>query len=189
MSIKDTGDSAEALAEEKKHIEKLAEKEAKAIRAREAKAKKVAPKEESDDDVPIAKSRSKKNGVKKEEEQSDEDDIPLAKKGKAALKKAAPKKATAKPKAEPKPKGKAAAKEAKKESSEDGEPEEEEEEEPFDYSKAESVLNKKKVLPHRKDKRQKKDEPFNPYQKSADAPKGMRRLQTERPGKSFTFKK
>ena len=69
------------------------------------------------------------------------------------------------------------------------EEEEEEEEEPFDYSKAESVLNKKKVLPHRKDKRQKKDEPFNPYQKSADAPKGMRRLQTERPGKSFTFKK
>ena len=67
--------------------------------------------------------------------------------------------------------------------------EEEEEEEPFDYSKAESVLNKKKVLPQRKDKKQKKDEPFNPYQKSADAPKGMRRLQTERPGKSFTFKK
>lgn len=67
--------------------------------------------------------------------------------------------------------------------------EEEEEEEPFDYSKAESVLNKKKVLPQRKDKKQKKGEPFNPYQKSADAPKGMRRLQTERPGKSFTFKK
>lgn len=130
MSIKDTGDSAEVLAEEKKHIEKLAAKEAKAIRAKEAKAKKFAPKEESDDDVPIAQSRGKKNGVKKEEEESDEDDIPLAKKGKAAPQKAAaPKKAAAKPKAEPKAKGKAAAKEAKKESSEDGEPEEEEEEE------------------------------------------------------------
>lgn len=66
---------------------------------------------------------------------------------------------------------------------------EEDEEEAFDYSKADSVLNKKKGLPQHKDKKKKKDEPFNPYQKSADAPKGMRRLQTERPGKSFTFKK
>jgi len=61
-----------------------------------------------------------------------------------------------------------------------------EEEEPFDYSKAESVLNKKRTNDQGGNKRQKK--PFDPYQKSTDAPKGMRRLQTERPGKSFTFK-
>ena len=39
-----------------------------------------------------------------------------------------------------------------------------------------------------KDKRQKKNEPFNRHQESADASKGMRRLQTERPGKSFTLR-
>lgn len=61
-----------------------------------------------------------------------------------------------------------------------------EEEEVFDYSKAESVLNKKRTNDYGGNKRQKK--PFDPYQKSSDAPKGMRRLQTERPGKSFTFK-
>ncbi len=65
---------------------------------------------------------------------------------------------------------------------------EEEEEGPFDYSKADSVMNKKKGAPQHKDKKQ-KNKPFDPYQKSADAPKGMRRLQTERPGKSFTFKR
>lgn len=66
---------------------------------------------------------------------------------------------------------------------------EEEEEEPFDYSKAESVMNKKRTNdgPGAGGKRGGK-KPFDPYQKSADAPKGMRRLQTERPGKSFTFK-
>jgi exosome complex exonuclease RRP6 len=61
-----------------------------------------------------------------------------------------------------------------------------ESDEPFDYSKAESVLNKKKTNDQSGNKRQKK--PFDPYQKSADAPKGMRRLQTERPGRSITFK-
>ncbi|KAL5354145.1 exosome nuclease subunit [Pseudogymnoascus australis] len=68
--------------------------------------------------------------------------------------------------------------------------EEEEEEEPFDYSKAESVLNKKRTAGEfgkgKKGGAGKK--PFDPYQKSADAATGMRRLQTERPGKSFTFK-
>lgn len=58
-------------------------------------------------------------------------------------------------------------------------------EEPFDYSKAASVLHSKKNTDQGSSKQKK---PFDPYQKSSDAPKGMRRLQTERPGKSFTFK-
>lgn len=66
---------------------------------------------------------------------------------------------------------------------------EEEDEEPFDYSKAESVLNKKRTPgEHAKGKKGGARKPFDPYQKSADAATGMRRLQTERPGKSFTFK-
>jgi exosome complex exonuclease RRP6 len=61
-----------------------------------------------------------------------------------------------------------------------------EEEEPFDYSKAESVMHGKRNGGDREGGKRKK--PFDPYAKSADAPKGMRRLQTERPGKSHTFK-
>lgn len=65
--------------------------------------------------------------------------------------------------------------------------EEMEDEEPFDYSKAESVLHGKRSGGDMEgDKKRRK--PFDPYAKSADAPKGMRRLQTERPGKSHTFK-
>jgi exosome complex exonuclease RRP6 len=59
---------------------------------------------------------------------------------------------------------------------------EEDDDEPFDYSKAESVLHGKK----REGEKGKK--PFDPYQKSADAPKGVRRVQTERAGRSHTFK-
>ncbi|CZS92548.1 hypothetical protein WAI453_006706 [Rhynchosporium graminicola] len=55
----------------------------------------------------------------------------------------------------------------------------------FDYSKAESVLNGKGDGA-KGGKR--KSKPFDPYVKSMDAPKGMRRLQTERAGKSHTFK-
>lgn len=65
-------------------------------------------------------------------------------------------------------------------------PMEEDDDKPFDYIKAESVLHGK-----RKDGNQaggKGKKPFDPYAKSADAPKGMRRLQTERAGKSHTFK-
>lgn len=62
-----------------------------------------------------------------------------------------------------------------------------EDDETFNYSKAESILhgqrNPKDQSSLKKDKK-----PFDPYAKSADAPKGMRRLQTERPGKSHTFK-
>ncbi|OBT82343.1 hypothetical protein VE02_08817 [Pseudogymnoascus sp. 03VT05] len=67
--------------------------------------------------------------------------------------------------------------------------EEDDEEEPFDYSKAESVMNKKRTNDYAGGKGKKgAKKPFDPYQKSADASTGMRRLQTERPGKSFTFK-
>ncbi|KAE8442308.1 hypothetical protein EG329_003508 [Mollisiaceae sp. DMI_Dod_QoI] len=81
------------LAKEKASIEKKAEKEAKAIRAKENKTKKAAPKKvkkeesESEDEVkPKAKRKSngtstkKTNGVKKEESDSD---APLAKKASA----------------------------------------------------------------------------------------------------------
>jgi exosome complex exonuclease RRP6 len=62
----------------------------------------------------------------------------------------------------------------------------EDKEEPFDYSKAEPVMHGKRASGDKEGKKGKK--PFDPYAKSADAPKGMRRLQTERPGKSHTFK-
>ncbi|PVH88022.1 hypothetical protein DL98DRAFT_566398 [Cadophora sp. DSE1049] len=54
----------------------------------------------------------------------------------------------------------------------------------FDYTKAESVLHGKRDG----EKGGRKKKPFDPYVKSMDAPKGMRRLQTERAGKSHTFK-
>jgi exosome complex exonuclease RRP6 len=63
---------------------------------------------------------------------------------------------------------------------------EEGQEEDFDYSKAESVLHGKRKDGGMNGPKGKK--PFDPYAKSSDAPKGMRKLQTERPGKSFTFK-
>jgi exosome complex exonuclease RRP6 len=64
--------------------------------------------------------------------------------------------------------------------------EEEDEEEPFDYSKADSVLHGKRKSQEQGGPKRKK--PFDPYAKVADAPKGMRRVQTERAGKSHTFK-
>ena len=67
----------------------------------------------------------------------------------------------------------------------DGE-EEEEEEEAFDYAKAEPVMHGKRNGGERERKQGKT--PWDPYAKSADTPKGMRRLQTERAGKSHTFK-
>jgi len=66
--------------------------------------------------------------------------------------------------------------------------EEAEEEEPFDYSKAESVLHAKRKHDGNGGKEKKKQKPFDPYSKSENAPKGMRRAQTERAGKSHTFK-
>lgn len=72
------------------------------------------------------------------------------------------------------------------------EEEEEAEEEDFDYSKADSVLNSKKDKKEKGGKggKQKNSKPFDPYQKSMNAEKGMRRVQTgERGGRSATFKK
>ncbi|KAF4337602.1 DNA topoisomerase I [Fusarium beomiforme] len=83
------------LAQKKRDVEKAAEKEAKAIRAKERTKKpatKKAVEDESDDDVPLAKSsvskrqsngtatKRKSNGVKKEESDSD---APISKKAKA----------------------------------------------------------------------------------------------------------
>lgn len=63
----------------------------------------------------------------------------------------------------------------------------EEAEEAFDYSKAEPVLHGK-----REGKQgggtARKQKPFDPYAKSTDTSQGMRRVQTERPGKSLTFR-
>lgn len=86
-------------------------------------------------------------------------------------------------------KAKKEAKAAAKPQLSSGQPTEgEEDEEPFDYSKAESVLHSKRKENYPEGGRNKKQKPFDPYAKSADAPKGMRRAQTERAGKSHTFK-
>ncbi|KZF21908.1 hypothetical protein L228DRAFT_269356 [Xylona heveae TC161] len=57
--------------------------------------------------------------------------------------------------------------------------------EPFDYSKAESVLHANPQGKGAIDKSKR----FNPYAKAANAPKGMRKVQKEKSGKSFTFRK
>ena len=59
------------------------------------------------------------------------------------------------------------------------------EEEPFDYESAPSVIHAK-IGQEGKDSASKS---ANPYSKSLNAPKGMRKIQREIPGKSFTFKK
>jgi DNA topoisomerase-1 len=124
-SIKETaiGESSDEepltkkLGKQKASIEKKAEKEAKALRAKEAKkpaAKKAVKKDESDDDEPLQKTKArakKTNGVKKDES---DDDAPIARKKANGIVKAEPAKKAAK--------GKAA---AKKDVSEDVEEEEE----------------------------------------------------------------
>ena len=57
--------------------------------------------------------------------------------------------------------------------------------EAFDYVAAPSVLHSKKNKAERPETKQ----PFNPYTKSLDAPKGMRKFKKDRGGKSSTFKK
>jgi exosome complex exonuclease RRP6 len=68
---------------------------------------------------------------------------------------------------------------------------------PFDYENAESVLHAKSDVTERfkgkgnrrgKGDGKGKGKEFNPYAKVLDAPSGARRLQTETPGKSFTYK-
>ncbi|KAI9766470.1 MAG: exosome nuclease subunit, partial [Candelina submexicana] len=57
--------------------------------------------------------------------------------------------------------------------------------ESFDYANAESVLHAKRDQTEGSGSRKS----FNPYSKSADAPKGIRQTKKEKAGKSFTFKK
>ena len=122
----DSGDEpiSKKLQKQKVAIEKKAEKEAKAIRSKEAAAakKKVKKEDSSDeDDKPLAKKRApakKTNGAKvKKEETDSEDDKPLKKK--APAKKAAVKKEAATPAKKGKGKG-------KEETPAEGEEEEEE---------------------------------------------------------------
>jgi DNA topoisomerase-1 len=138
--IGESGDSdvplATKLTKKKESIENAAEKEAKAMRAKEKAAPKRKQKVESDtdDDVPLAKKKAaakapakapvkKANGVKKEE--SDDSDAPLAKKPaakkatKATTTKAKPVSATAAKK------GKGKAKKEETEQDEEAEDEEE----------------------------------------------------------------
>lgn len=60
-------------------------------------------------------------------------------------------------------------------------------EEPFDYAKAQSVLHAK-PNGNEAERSAKWKKPFDPYAKTMDAPKGMRKAQTERTGKSHTFR-
>ena len=58
--------------------------------------------------------------------------------------------------------------------------------EPFDYENAPSVLHAKR---NPEERSRTTEKAANPYMKSLDAPKGMRKAQGEIAGKSFTFKK
>ena len=125
------------LTKEKVKFEKRAEKEAKAIRKEEKTAstipaKKKAKKEIDDDEEPGSKRKRQSNGtsttVKKaaigtRKAESDEDDIPLARKGPAKASKAKPKAETSTPVKKP-----TKAKAAKVETEQDQEAEEQEEE-------------------------------------------------------------
>ncbi|EHK15419.1 uncharacterized protein TRIVIDRAFT_37938 [Trichoderma virens Gv29-8] len=136
------------LAKKKADIEKKAEKEAKAIRAKEAKAKaapKKAVKNESDDDLPLAAKKRQSNGSaikrkstapKKEESDSD---APISKKVKPASASAKGKKAASAKDTKDIKKGKSK------------EPSEEEEEEEFEWwnaPKKEDDSIKWKTLEH-----------------------------------------
>ncbi|KAH8880689.1 hypothetical protein GQ53DRAFT_669257 [Thozetella sp. PMI_491] len=124
------------LAQKKANIEKAAAKEAKAIRAADAKSSKPTPKkaikDDSDDDEPLAKPKKrlsngvakKANGVKKEESDSD---VALAKKSKKAT--PAKAKATTPAKAAPKKGAKAAVKAEDEDKDKDGDDDDDQDEE------------------------------------------------------------
>jgi exosome complex exonuclease RRP6 len=128
---------------------------------------------------------------RKSDDMEEEVEEPIEEAGEYDISLHEPLEGAAKEKAAKKAERKAAKKAAKAAKRGDGESpraaKEEDDEEPFDYSKAESVMNKKRTNDYAGGKKGGK-KPFDPYQKSADASTGMRRLQTERPGKSFTFK-
>lgn len=76
------------------------------------------------------------------------------------------------------------AKRAEKEAAANAAKEEDEGEEPFDYSKAQSVLNASRTangVPQ--------TTKFNPYGMTVDGPKPARKMHGEKPGKSATFRK
>ncbi|KXL43744.1 MAG: hypothetical protein FE78DRAFT_81504 [Acidomyces sp. 'richmondensis'] len=60
------------------------------------------------------------------------------------------------------------------------------EEEPFDYASAPSILQPPKESKEETKARKKKE--VNPYAKALDAPKGLPRVQRERPGRTMTYK-
>ncbi|CZR57472.1 related to nucleolar 100K polymyositis-scleroderma protein [Phialocephala subalpina] len=113
----------------------------------------------------------------KDMEEDDKEAREAQRKAAKRAKKEAKKAAKAKAEAEAEAAGKASASD------------EDDDDKPFDYSNADSVLNAKRKAEDNKGGSKKKQKPFDPYSKSADAPKGMRRQQTERAGKSHTFKK
>ena len=81
---------------------------------------------------------------------------------------------------------KRARKKAKREKREQQQQENEkkkDEEAPFDYSRAESMLNASGPEPSTEVR------PFNPYAKAMDAPKGLRKNKVELGSKTFTFRK
>jgi DNA topoisomerase-1 len=148
-AISDSSDDdhpiASKLAKEKRHIEKEAEKEAKALNAKDRRASvkkttvKQTKKEADSDDEPLAPApRKKSNGVKKEESDSD---VPLTKRASAAKK--------TNGKAAPAPKKGAKGKAAvKKEESEEAEDEEEGEFKWWDQPKKEDDSIKWTTLEH-----------------------------------------
>lgn len=86
-----------------------------------------------------------------------------------------------------------AKKEAKaKKAAATGDDEEDEEEQPFDYSNAQSILNgKRSATAHANEGGPGRKKAFDPYaaRMNAEGPKAARRVNSERPGRTLTFKK
>lgn len=131
--------------------------------------------------------KRKGNDVSNDEENAAESEIDLTSLTNEEQEKAAQKAQSKREKRERKRQRKLAKAQAETQATAGNDSEDDEDEEPFDYSKAQSILHGKRNVGDQNGSKHRK-KPFDPYAKSADAPKGMRRLQTERPGKSHTFK-
>lgn len=143
------------------------------------------PKKE-DEAFTIRRGSKRKSDVVSDAEDSEDDEIEVSEKSLKKREKAERKAARKEEKRAKKAAKKAAKGDAGGSNEVSGKAEDVEmDDEPFDYSKAESVLHGKKPD---MSKGGDKKKPFDPYAKSADAPKGMRRAQTERAGRSHTFK-
>lgn len=73
-----------------------------------------------------------------------------------------------------------------------GDDDEDEEEQPFDYSNAQSILNgKRSATAHANEGGPGRKKAFDPYaaRMNAEGPKAARRVNSERPGRTLTFKK